>query len=246
MKPWMIGLAAGLLLAPDALQAQTKDYDDLLVRYVDEKYEQCLMRAERYVDAKSTRNDPLPYLYMSMCYYEMSKIPKYQEMPDYAKADREALKWASKYRKKDKELEYFHNYDDFWSDLNTMAQEMGMNHYESGPKEMSKARRMFQSMTRYYPENPGAWLMLALTQYNTNMARDAEESLKAYKQALEDAGSITRLPLDQRKLLKDALIAQAEYLESKGDTRGAREALEVGKDAFMDDTEFKGVYNSLH
>jgi len=242
----LIPLTALLAFSSTTTKAQEKQYDDLLVKYVDEKYEDCLVKAERYTQNDKTKKDPLPYLYMSMCLYEMSKIPKYQEMDEYKKADRDALKWAEKYRKKDKNLEFFNNYEDYWSELNTMAQETGMNYYEAGPKEMSKARRYFDSMTSYYPENPGAWLMLALTQYNSNMAKDADESLVKYKEALEASGGIVRLPLDQKKLMKSALIHYAEYLDAKGDRSGARAALETGKDAFMDDAEFKGAYDSFH
>ncbi|MBZ0206407.1 MAG: hypothetical protein K8H89_08785 [Flavobacteriales bacterium] len=242
----LISLTALLAFSTTSTKAQEKQYDDLLVKYVDEKYEDCLVRAERYTQNDNTKKDPLPYLYMSMCLYEMSKIPKYQEMDEYKKADRDALKWAEKYRKKDKNLEFFNNYEDYWSELNTMAQETGMNYYETGPKGMSKARRYFDSMTSYYPENPGGWLMLALTQYNSNMAKDGDESLVKYTEALESAGGIARLPLDQKKLMKSALIHYAEYLDGKGDTSGARAALETGKDAFMDDAEFKGAYDSFH
>ena len=242
----LISLTALLAFSTTSTKAQEKQYDDLLVKYVDEKYEDCLVRAERYTQNDNTKKDPLPYLYMSMCLYEMSKIPKYQEMDEYKKADRDALKWAEKYRKKDKNLEFFNNYEDYWSELNTMAQETGMNYYETGPKEMSKARRYFDSMTSYYPENPGAWLMLALTQYNSNVAKDADESLVKYKEALEASGGIVRLPLDQKKLMKSALSHYAEYLDAKGDRSGARAALETGKDAFMDDAEFKGAYDSFH
>ena len=242
----LISLTALVAFTTSNVRAQDKQYDDLLVKYVDEKYEDCLVRAERYTENDKTKKDPLPYLYMSMCLYEMSKIPKYQEMPDYKKADRDALKWAEKYRKKDKNLEFFNNYEDFWSELNTMAQETGMNFYESGPKEMSKAKRYFDSMTRYYPENPGPWLMLALTQYNTNLVKDGDENIAKYKEALEAAGGINRLPQDQKKLMKGALIHYSEYLDEKGDKSGARAALESGKDAFMDDPEFKGAYDSMH
>ena len=181
-----------------------------------------------------------------MCLFEMSKIPKYQEMDDYKKADRDALKWAEKYRKKDKNKEFFNNYEDYWSELNTMAQESGMNEYESGPKGMSKARRYFDSMTGYYPENPGGWMMLALTQYQSNLAKDGDESIVKYKEALEAAGGIALLPEDQKKLMKAGLIHYAEYLDGKGDKSGARAAMETGKDAFMDDAEFKGAYEEYH
>lgn len=241
----LFSTTALLLLSAGQAWAQDRPYDDLLVRYVDEKYEDCLFKAERYTMREQTKRDPLPYLYMSMCYFEMSKIPKYQEMDEYKKADRDAMKWAEKYRKKDKDMEFFHNYEDYWASLNTMVQENGLNAYEGEAKELSKARRYFQSMTRYYPENPGGWLMLALSQYRSNMARDGDESMKGYEAALAEVGSLDNLPPDQKMLMKSALIHLAEYLDDKGDRNGARQAMELGKDVFMDDPEFKGAYNSF-
>ena len=183
---------------------------------------------------------------MSMCLYEMSKIPKYQEMDDYKKADRDALKWAEKYRKKDKEKEFFDNYADYWGELNTMAQELGMNDYESGAKGMSKAKRTFESMTKYYPENPGPWLMLALTNYGSNQQKEGDDALKTFHTTLDAAGDIGSLPEDQKKLLMDALVHYAEYLDGKGDKSGAKAALEIGKKDFMDVPEFKGAYDSYN
>ena len=242
MKRYLLFLITAFLAFTTTTRAQTKQYDDLLVKYVDEKYEDCLAKAERYTQNDATKKDPLPYLYMSMCLYEMSKIPKYQEMEDYKKADKDALKWAEKYRKKDKDKEFFNNYEDYWSELNTMAQESGLNEYETGAKGMSKARRYFDSMTGYYPENPGGWLMLALTQYQSNLPKDGDDSIVKYKAALDAAGDINTLPEDQKKLMKAGLIHYAEYLNSKGDKSGAKAAMETGKDAFKDDVEFKGAY----
>lgn len=243
MKRSIILLAAIGCMAGQAVKAQSgKSYDDLLVKYVDEKYEDCVAKAERYTEVESTQKDALPYLYMSMCLFEMSKIPKYQEMEDFKKADRDALKYAEKYRKKDKDKEYFDNYADFWSELNTMAQESGLNEYESGPKGMSKAKRYFDAMTGYYPENPGPWLMLALCQYSTNLVKEGDENVKMFRKVLEGSGSIMALPEDQKKVLKSALVHYAEYLNGKGDRSGAKAALELGKEAFMDDPEFKVAY----
>ncbi len=246
LLPATTTILACMTLTATSVQAQSKPYEDLLVKYVDEKYEDCIVKAERYTMADDTKKDALPYLYMSMCLFEMSKIPKYQEMEDYKNADREAYKWAGKYRKKDKDLEFFNDYEDYWAELNTVAQESGLINYEAGAKEMSKAKRNFEYMTRYYPENPGPWLMLALTQYKSNLAKDGDLSMAEYKKAMDAAGAITGLPEDQKKLMKSALIHYAEYLDGKGDSSGARTAMEAGKDAFMDDPEFKSAYDSFH
>ncbi|MBK7287979.1 MAG: hypothetical protein IPI95_13255, partial [Flavobacteriales bacterium] len=69
----------------------------------------------------NTKRDPLLYLYMSMCLFEMSKILKYQEMDDYKKADRDVVKWAENTARRTRNKEFFNNYEDYWSELNTMA-----------------------------------------------------------------------------------------------------------------------------
>lgn len=227
-----------------AAQAQKQPYEDLLVKYVDEKYEDCLAKAFGYTEKDDTKKDPLPYIYVSMCYYEMSKIEKYRMMEEYKKSDKDAVKYAEKYRKKDKNKEFFDNYADFWADLNLMSQEAGLNAYDD-EKGLSKAKQWFDGMTGYYPENPGAWMMLALTQYKSNLAKEGDASMAKFQPALDQVGGVGMLPDDQKKLLKAALIHYATYMDSKGNRSKAKEMLEIGKDFFMDDAEFKGAYESF-
>jgi hypothetical protein len=234
-----LGLAAALSLPA---MAQKHVYEDLLVKFVDEKYEDVLAKAQSYVDNDDTKKDPLPYLYISMSLYEMSKIEKYRAMEEYKKSDKDAVKWAEKYRKKDKDKQFFDNYADFWADLNTMAGESGLNFYDEGTKGYSKAKQMFDGMTGYYPENPGPWLMLALCQYQTNLAKEAELSMKSFQKAMTDAGGPGELPEDQQKLLKQAMMNYAVYKESKGDKAAGKAMLEQGKDAFEKDPDFKTFY----
>jgi hypothetical protein len=236
-----------LLLAPLALfhlgaQAQKHVYEDLLVMFVDEKYEKCLANAESYTLAEDTKKDPLPFLYMSMSFYEMSKIEKYAV--DYPKASKDALKFAEKYRKKDKEKEFFSNYEDYWSSLNTLAQEEGENLMDD-PKGLSKAKAIFDTMTGYYPEYPGPWLMLAICQYKGNMAKEGDLSVKAFDKALSEAGDVNTLPADQKKLLKNAIIRYADYMQSKGMRDQARKYVSQVKDYFMTEADFKGLYDSM-
>lgn len=233
-----------LLLFPNLHAiAQEKPYDDLLILYVDEDYEQCVSKAERYVDRDATHRDALPYLYASMCYFEMSRISKYQEMDEYKHADREALKWAAKYRRKDKDLVYFANFEDYWSRLNTVAQEVGFNYLDE--KAYSKAKSQFQRMTRYNPENAGAWQMLALAQSRMNSKRDAAESLKEFRKTLDAIPDVAHLPKDQRELLREGLIRNAEQLESTGRLDSARTTMDLGKAHFLENAEYKALYEEL-
>lgn len=225
------------------LRAQKHIYEDLLVLYVDEKFEKCIDKAEGYTTNDNTKKDPLPFLYISMCYHEMSKQEKF--LADYPKASREAMKWAEKYRRKDKDLEFFHNYEDFWMSLNTAAMDEGENLMDD-PKGLSKSRQVWSSMTKYYPENPGPWLMLAITQYQGNLAKEADLSVKEFDKVFKAAGNIASLPADQRKLLKNALIRFADYSMDKGLRDQARRYIALGKDYFMGENDFKAAYNNLH
>ncbi|WKZ67118.1 MAG: hypothetical protein QY325_04130 [Flavobacteriales bacterium] len=236
-----ITLALFWLLAAGA-SAQKHVYEDLLVLFVDEKYEKCMFKAEGYTLADDTKKDPLPFLYISMCLFEMSKQEKYAA--DYPKAARDAVKWAEKYRKKDKDKEFFANYEDYWAELNTVSYQAGENLLDD-PKGISKAKQIFDGMVGYYPENAGAWLMLALSQYKSNLNKEGDLSVQAFDKALAAAGDIGTLPKDQRTLLKNALIRYADYLVSKGQRDRAKQYAAKGKDHFMEEPDFKGLWESL-
>ncbi len=225
-------------------QAQKHVYDDLLILYVDEDYEKCIAKAERYADNKDTRRDPLPFIYLSMCYHEMSKLEEYFTQHEYRFASRDALKYATRFRKKDKEMAYFNNYEDYWMELNESAMEAGINHYQL--EEFSKARRIFDRMVVYMPENAGAWLMRSLCQERMNMKRETLESRKSFDEAYAAIHDMERLPADQRKLLRNALVLDAEYLVSTGRQAEAKELLTLGEEHFMSNLEFKSLHEQLN
>lgn len=227
-----------------ATMAQKHVYEDLLKLYVDEKYEQCLAKAEGYTINDDTKKDPLPFLYMSMCLYEMSKIEKFTAMEEYKKADRDAIKYAEKYRKKDKNREFFDNYGDYWEDLNTMGMEKGTNLFDDG--EYSKAKQVFDGMVGYYPENSGAWIYLAMCQYKTNLVKEGDLSMKEFAKARAAQGDIDTLPEDQKKLLRSALIAYSEFLAKKSMRDSAKSTLEIGSEHFMKDPDFKAAWESAN
>jgi tetratricopeptide (TPR) repeat protein len=212
-------LLLSFLPLPYFLNAQPPNYEDLLVLYVDGEYEKCIKRSEKYIDDSDTRRDPLPYLYASKCYHEMSKLEEFTSQEEYRKADRDALKYAVKYRKKDKDLAYFHVHEDYWRELNKYAMDMGLMWYDQG--EYSKARQIFSRMVGYDPQNPGAWQMLALTQAKARMLRDAKESMATAQELLEtarskdpDLGSLTK---NKRSLWETALQNYDEYLKENGE-----------------------------
>jgi len=233
-----------LFAAPFSSAAQKHVYDDLLVLYVDEEYEKCIAKADRYTEKDDTRRDPLPYLYKSMCYFEMSKLEKYTSQHEYRFADRDALKYAALYRKKDKKKEHFDRFEDYWTELNTHAMRNGIAHYQPG--EFSTARRVFDRMVVYMPGNAGAWRLRALCQERMNLKRDATESRKKFDEAYAAIADPAKLPTDQRRLLRQALIMDAEHLLATGRSAEAKEVMALGEDSFMGNAEFKALFEELN
>jgi hypothetical protein len=82
--------------------AQENKYMDILVMLVDEEYEKCVKKCEKLIDNDATKKEPLPYLYLSMAYYEMSKDNKY--IDEYPKAFFRSLSTLIKYRRIDKDF----------------------------------------------------------------------------------------------------------------------------------------------
>ncbi len=85
------------LCLPFSLNAQ-EDYMDLLLLFVDEKYDVCYGKAMKYTGKDKTKADPLPYLYIAMSSFEMSQDHKYTNV--YPKAYKTAISYSAKYRKR--------------------------------------------------------------------------------------------------------------------------------------------------
>ena len=99
-----------LLLAPIKVKSQG-DFMDLLLLFVDEKYDVCFHKSLKYNEKEKTKKHPLPYLYAAMASFEMSQDHKYTNM--YPKAYKTSLSYLAKYRKKDKGFEYKDDSEDF-------------------------------------------------------------------------------------------------------------------------------------
>ena len=78
---------------------------------VDEKYENILYKCIRYTEEDKTKKEPLPYIYIAQAHMgiHLSDDHELREAheADKNKSLKNSLKYASKYRKKDKELEHY-------------------------------------------------------------------------------------------------------------------------------------------
>lgn len=230
-----------LLLLPfgSSLIAQN-DYHDLLELYVDEKYDRVLYRAEDYTLNEKTKKDPLPYLFMSMAYYKISKDEKWAtKFPDSFK---NSLKYMSKYCGKDKQRQYIGEYEDFVDELRgaTIAEaEVLMDQLK-----YTKTKAYYNYLVDMDPNDAGAWIMQGLSEKALRSKKESEISFNTAKDILVNK-KCSDMTDFQKGLLKEGLMRLASSLSDEGNKNGAKEWLDLGTEYFTDDKEYQVHYNMI-
>jgi hypothetical protein len=221
-----------------SLTAQEKEYEDLWVLYIDEDYEKLLKKAESITDDEKTRKEAMPYLFVSMANFEMSKDEKYAE--DYPKAFKDACKYASRWRKKDKEAVTVYDNKDFIAELREKASEEAEGYVEDG--SFSKAKSYYKYMSEFDTTDPGSMLMYAFVRKKLNDFSGAQESLASFEEMMSSLG---KRDSGSMRLLKYALIRYSEDLYREGNKSEAKAMIAMGKDLFADDKEYTIVMEDL-
>ena len=226
-----------------SLSAQDEgEFEDLRILYMDGKYEKLLGKAERYTDKDDTRKDPTPYLYLSKAYFEMSRLEEYAEDYPPEKCFRNSLKWASKYRRKDKDGSLFAEHDLYFRELKESAI------IEAGglmsDQKYSRAKRYYDAICDFDPEDPGAWLMLGYCKVQIRNVREAQIDFEKAGEVLHTR-DLSTLNSVERKLLREGVFTYSDYLVEQSMRDSARTTLELVKPVLEGDNEFDMKYSKL-
>ncbi len=236
-------LLLSILMTAGMLHAQTDaEFEDLRNLYMDEKYEKLIAKGEKYVENDKTRKDAEPYLYLSKAYYEISRNEKYNEDFPPEKAFANALKWASKYRKKDPEGALFTDNDLYFRELKQSAMQ------EAGgfmtDQKFSRAKRYYDAICKFDPEDPGAWLMLGYCQIQMKAMTEAKMTFREAGKVLE-AKDLETLNSVERKILREGVLNYSEYLVQEGMRDSARVTMNLAAVVLEGDSEFDMLYRKV-
>ena len=232
----------GIFAFQNSAMAQPDDeYNDLLFLLVDGKYDKLLYKSMGYIEDDETRRDPLPYLYTSMCYYEMSQLEEYDE--EFPRAFKDAVKYCVKYRKKDASGFYVADNVEYIDILKTQTFEVADNYYQIG--KVSKAKSYFKYLVGMDPNDWGAWLLKGTAEAQLNMASDSKNSIETAVNGLERTESIDEYWDGQVLLLKEGLIYYCTYLVENGKVVEAKELMALGYEFLQEDNEYKIAYDEV-
>ena len=194
----------------------------MIFLYVDEKYEKCAAMGLKYTEDPELRKDPIPYLYVAMSYFEISKDASLSEKhPD---AFKEAQKFAYKYRQKDKSNTYLGKYEAFFTALKDSSNRKGQYFYRQ--QDFRKAASIYKNTVRFAPEDPIMQLWEVICEIKAKNLVEGERDLTFAMERIEDKF----LP-DKEVLWVTAtgFDEYAAYMESKGDYMGKRKGQQLAE-----------------
>jgi len=222
-----------------------EEYNKLLMWIVDEKYENVLYKCIRYTENEDTKKLPLPYIYMAQAYMGIHLTDDHELREkfeaDKMKALKSSLKYAAKYRKKDKELEHYADFEEFFDQLWKETMVAAETEMDNG--KYTKAKSYYKYLSTIDPEDPGAVLMYAAVFQQLKSRKEAEETYARAKELLIEFGG-KGLREIQTDLLHFAFIYNIEILASV-DRAAALEWLSMGMEMFRGDPEFEAVRRSI-
>ncbi|MFT6845191.1 MAG: tetratricopeptide (TPR) repeat protein [Flavobacteriales bacterium] len=235
-------LAICIYLIPMLAQAQEKnEFEDLLLLFVDEKYDKCMQKAEKYTLKDNTKREPMPYLYIAMCMFEISRVEEAEE--DNPRAFKDALSYSYKYVRKDKNMLYFDDNADFFASLRIEAMLKAEN--QLAEEKYSRAKYYYRALAKIDPKDPSALFMQAYCELRSNATRDAMNNFNMAMEYYLALSSLYVLTREQQALMSHGFTTYAKFLIDEGRSDSAFSTLDYGKKLFLDDKQFMDKYEEL-
>lgn len=217
-------------------------YEDLRNLYMDQKYEKLISKAAHYVENEKTRKDAAPYLYLSKAYFEISQNEEYAEKFPQDRAFRNALKWASKYRRRDVEGRLYRENDFYFNALKKAALAEAASYLSE--QKFSQAKRYYDAICDFDPDNAGAWLMLGSCEIQMRATQEAKLSFLEAGKRMQSLGSVELSSTDQN-LLRKGVLTYAEILINNNMGDSAQATLKLAEPILEGDAEFDMYFKKV-
>ncbi len=232
-----------------------QEYSDLLVMYMDEDYEKCLKKSLKYTEKDKTKRHPLPYLYASMAYFEMSRDHAYHD--SYPKAYRRALSYAMKYRKKDKLMAYRIDSEDYLEKLKLiLAEEIENYKLDDSDRANRKIISSLKKVAKLDPDDLGCSVLRGIYEIRNKNRSEGRKYLRAGLEKVMTYNldsAFEHMSASQQLFLKEALVEASKYYKVK-DPAKAEEIVRIGEPYFLGNNEdcvlefiddFKDAYTEI-
>jgi len=229
-----------MIIAVTAI-AQDDDYDNLLIYKADQNWEKLIREAEKLTTKTKTKNEALPYYYLTYGLYKISFIG---DRPDeYKNAYKDALTAAGKMGRKDGADQVFEQYADFYNELKMSLLEIIRNEIEGGDY-----RRAFGWVMKIYKFDRdhigGKYLEGACRHHNGDKAT-ARAKWKEGQDLIKALESTSHWTDADKAMIKLGLYESAKALVASRQKDAAKEIMNLGAQWFEEDKDWKVWYDEI-
>ncbi len=225
-------------------QVNGGEHQKLFDLYVMSDYEKCLMKAEKIADDDDHRRESEPYLYMSMCLLKIAEDPELNELEAYKNAKKDAIKYGSKFKKKDDKLADKGGYPLFEDNIDYLLElkQVGIEEAKSY-LAMDNFRKAvyYYKYTLYIDESDNAVRLIKGT--CDLLSRNTKVGMEEVQLALEGFREIASKGAYEKNrytemAFEDGFLYYANYLIEKNNIAEAQEVMELARTLDPDNAKF--------
>jgi tetratricopeptide (TPR) repeat protein len=169
----LITFSLGSLAATS--QVNNPEFEKVAKKFDQGKFESALESAEALIDNDKHRKKPEPYLWASMCYYEISKSDDEKLKARWKNPLRNALKYAGKAVTKDKNGNLVENNSDYFATMKKEGVASAMS-WEA-EENYRKASYTYKQVLKFAPEDAYVKFAKGVTDIRLNSYAEAERVL---------------------------------------------------------------------
>lgn len=213
------------------LLAQVKGgYNDKLEKlYTSGKYESCLFKADNMTYKESTSRDPEPYLYIAMCFYQLSKSGDPIIAEDYADGERQAIKYTAKFIRKDKDGEMYDDNLEFIDLLKEIQFKKVRKYFdEENYRKAASEAKQYNSLNREVDLT--VTYFIGACQLMSNNYSQGQKNIEESSEQLKTLAKSGSIKIDKifKPLISSVFLKYSEFLVSENNIEGAAKELKLG------------------
>ncbi len=230
-----------ILFSFNKLEAQPPLYTDLFTLYVGGEYKKLVDKAEKYTLKQETKNDALPFVYLSKSLFKISQQKNRESK--YKDAYDQSIYYLEKCIEKDITKEVYDKETEFYMEVKETLIAYILEEFKD--KSYKKALEYNNKLKTLYPEDIATILMEGALKKFTKDLPGAMIVWNENQNALEKLTNLDYYSEKEKEFLKLAVIQTIEGLKSVKQPERARNITLKANTWFENEEDFKSVFETV-
>lgn len=188
-------------------QKGEEKFEKLRLLYEGGEWDKLEWKAFQATLNEKTKREPLPYLYLALAYLELSKEPESLEF--FPKAERDAIKYAIKFKKKDRKKEYSNLYPEKFEEFR-MLLIRDANKYLIDLR-YNKVITIAKKLISLYPENQAYYILKASCEAHSEMVYEAQRTYGVAEEKIFQESNVAGLSPDMVAAITSGVIIYLDF-----------------------------------